>query len=90
MDKGWCDRVPELLMSHDHEAREQAIVAMETLALTCKQTFSKYIETVRSINTEYRDMVAEESGYFEHMVEITDNLLNKFTTENTGHVTDEL
>ncbi|KAH3787188.1 nucleotide exchange factor SIL1-like [Dreissena polymorpha] len=90
VDKGWCDRVPELLMSHDHEAREQAIVAMETLAHTCQQTFSKYLVTVRLLNTEYRDMVSDDSGYFQHMVEITDNLLNKVTNKNNGHVTDEL
>lgn len=83
VEKNWCNLVPQLLQSSEHDFREKALRALLAMTPVCLgqyRTDTSLITSLISLKDHYNEMVhkqrmlGEETGYFGEMVELIDNL----------------
>ncbi|XP_070692935.1 nucleotide exchange factor SIL1 isoform X2 [Pempheris klunzingeri] len=83
LEKGWCNLVPQLLESTEHDYREKALRALLAMAPTCLEQYrsdSFLLDSLFSLRDQYQEMVqsemilGEENYYFAEIVELIDAL----------------
>ncbi|XP_040904655.1 nucleotide exchange factor SIL1 [Toxotes jaculatrix] len=83
LEKGWCNMVPQLLESTEHDYREKALRALLAMAPTCVDQYrsdGSLLGFLLSLRDQYQEMVqsemilGEENSYFSEIVELIDAL----------------
>ncbi|TNN63890.1 Nucleotide exchange factor SIL1 [Liparis tanakae] len=83
LEKGWCNLVPQLLESTEHDYREKALRALLAMAPMCLDQYrsdSSLLGSLLSLRDQYQEMVqsemivGEENSYFEEIVELINAL----------------
>nr|XP_020466969.1 nucleotide exchange factor SIL1 isoform X2 [Monopterus albus] len=83
LEKGWCNLVPQLLESTEHDYREKALRALLAMAPVCLDEYrsdGSLLGSLLSLRDQYQDMVqsemilGEENGYYEEIVQLIDAL----------------
>ncbi|XP_054453638.1 nucleotide exchange factor SIL1 [Anoplopoma fimbria] len=83
LEKGWCNLVPQLLESTEHDYREKALRALLAMAPMCLDQYrshSSLLGSLLSLRDQYQEMVqsemivGEENGYYAEIVELINAL----------------
>ncbi|KAM6953037.1 nucleotide exchange factor SIL1 [Lycodopsis pacificus] len=83
LDKGWCNLVPQLLESTEHDYREKALRALLAMAPMCLDHYRSdrsLLGSLLSLRDQYQEMVqsemivGEENSYFAEIVELINAL----------------
>ncbi|KAK9517608.1 hypothetical protein VZT92_022965 [Zoarces viviparus] len=83
LDKGWCNLVPQLLESTEHDYREKALRALLAMAPMCLDHYRSdrsLLGSLLSLRDQYQEMVqsemivGEENSYFVEIVELINAL----------------
>ncbi|XP_068570281.1 nucleotide exchange factor SIL1 [Cebidichthys violaceus] len=83
LEKGWCNLVPQLLESTEHDYREKALRALLAMAPMCLDHYrsdGSLLGSLLSLRDQYQEMVqsemivGEENGYFAEIVELINAL----------------
>ncbi|XP_056295532.1 UV-stimulated scaffold protein A-like [Pseudoliparis swirei] len=83
LEKGWCNLVPQLLESTEHDYREKALRALLAMAPMCLDQYrsdSSLLGSLLYLRDQYQEMVqsemivGEENSYFEEIVELINAL----------------
>ncbi|XP_070211540.1 nucleotide exchange factor SIL1-like isoform X1 [Littorina saxatilis] len=83
LESGWCSLIPTLLDLPDHDSREKVLVAMETILPACRAEFQHSVQTLRTLQKEYADILSQEQadgeenddGFFQGMISTLRGLL---------------
>ncbi|XP_019616864.1 PREDICTED: nucleotide exchange factor SIL1-like [Branchiostoma belcheri] len=88
VEAGWCQLIPTLLDSPDHDTREKVLRAMITLYTPCQSDY-KSAETEEHLSVlrgEYQALVVEEKqedsgdGYFSLLLSLVDEISTKMSS----------
>lgn len=83
MEKGWCNLVPQLLQSTEHDYREKALRALLAMTPVCLDQYrsdSSLLGSLHSLRLQYSELIqsemilGEETSYFTEMMELIDTL----------------
>uniref|UniRef100_A0A646QEL6 Nucleotide exchange factor SIL1 n=1 Tax=Hemiscolopendra marginata TaxID=943146 RepID=A0A646QEL6_9MYRI len=81
-EEGWCQLVPKLLESPDHDEREKVLRAMSALLRYCYSEFKHYESLIHLLVSEYLTLASEESTedateqYFTDLYTLSSQLLS--------------
>ncbi|KAL6479622.1 hypothetical protein MHYP_G00106550 [Metynnis hypsauchen] len=91
-EQGWCTRVPELLVSPEHDRREKALHALLAMMPHCQAQYQQIPSLSTSLSTlqkEYQKLalteetLGEEDGYFGEILALLDSLVQKMHCEHS-------
>ncbi|KAL6118026.1 sil1 [Pungitius sinensis] len=83
LEKGWCNLVPQLLESTEHDYREKALRALLAMAPMCLDQYRSdrsLLGSLLTLRDQYQEMVeseiivGEENSYFAEIVELINTL----------------
>uniref|UniRef100_G3Q693 Nucleotide exchange factor SIL1 n=1 Tax=Gasterosteus aculeatus TaxID=69293 RepID=G3Q693_GASAC len=86
LEKGWCNLVPQLLESTEHDYREKALRALLAMAPMCLDQYRSdrsLLSSLLTLRDQYQEMVesemivGEENSYFAEIVALINALLVK-------------
>lgn len=86
VEQGWCNLVPELLASPEHDWREKALRTLLAMMAQCQTQFKQNPTLIYSLNElqiQYRELVltehdvGEEDGYFGEILALVDSMMVK-------------
>ncbi|XP_067656982.1 nucleotide exchange factor SIL1-like [Haliotis asinina] len=79
-ESGWCELVPQLLSTPDHDAREKVLNAMTTLVSECRPTFTSAVTSLESLKSEYEALALDEKeegdDYFTGLAQLVTTMLS--------------
>ena len=82
MEQGWCELIPTLLDSPDHDSREKILNAMKTLSDMCSSKFRSLESKLTKLRQEYIVLAREETAediddkYFTVILETVDSMIS--------------
>ena len=80
MEQGWCELIPTLLDSPDHDSRETILNAMKTLNSVCAATFKNFEPKLNNLRQEYtvlaEEETAEDDKYFTIILQSVNNMIS--------------
>ena len=62
VEQGWCELIPTLLDSPEHDSREKILNAMKTLNNACASTFKSLEPKLNKLRQEYAVLAKEEQS----------------------------
>lgn len=86
VEQGWCNLVPELLASPEHDWREKALRTLLAMMAQCQTQFKQNPTLTNSLNElqkQYRELVltehdvGDEDGYFGEILTLVDSMMVK-------------
>ncbi|XP_013389967.1 nucleotide exchange factor SIL1 isoform X2 [Lingula anatina] len=86
LDQGWCELIPRLLDTPDHDTREKILNAMHTLQSSCMGSFKMARKTLDQLKTEYDALSLqerqdeEEDLYFSKMSKTINQLISQMSS----------
>ena len=82
MEQGWCELIPTLLDSPDHDSREKILNAMKTLSDVCSSKFRSLEPKLTKLRQEYIVLAKEETTediddkYFTVILETVNSMIS--------------
>ena len=82
MEQGWCELIPTLLDSPDHDSREKILNAMKTLSDVCSSKFRSLEPKLTKLRQEYIVLAKEEAvediddKYFTVILETVNSMIS--------------
>ena len=82
VEQGWCELIPTLLDSPDHDSREKILNAMKTLSDVCSSKFRSLEPKLTKLRQEYIVLAKEETAeniddkYFTVILETVNSMIS--------------
>lgn len=80
VEQGWCELVPTLLDSPEHDSREKILNAMKTLTNVCSIKFKTLEPKLNKLRQEYIKLAKEETSeddrYFTSLLQTVDKMIS--------------
>ena len=61
VEQGWCELIPTLLDSQEHDSREKILNAMKTFNDICTSSFKNFEPKLNKLRQEYTVLAKEET-----------------------------
>ena len=80
LEQGWCELIPTLLDSPEHDGREKILNAMKTLSDVCSSKFKSLEPKLNKLRQEYIVLAKEETSdddkYFTMILQSVDKMIS--------------
>ena len=86
LEQGWCELVPTLLDSPEHDSREKILNAMKTLSDVCSEKFKSLESKLNKLRQEYvvlaKEETSEDDQYFTMILQNLDKMISLISVKD--------